>query len=419
MSDDDGYCLDTGARDWMNDPSNRKITNEHRFVEIFDAGSGIQIMVEQKRDDEIAALCATPLTPGTKWALRLLLSTQDDEEPKITPYSKAAVAGLRQHWRLPGLYANLFVYQTAFAPVPGVSSWKGLLSRIDFGSGWGSTVEIAHNTNTNVTYGVCFGLCSETGNLFLDRLMAARGYAIHPCLALLLVTDLMLTDVRDFEEKMTDDFEPLIMAIGTESYRWISPVVAPVKDFAEIPRRLATLADAGASMTCAISMLTITFEFLGRALEDFKGFGAGCRVEEGLKAHLSFTRSKVKRMEWNNQQLKESAQAQVQLVYALLAQKDNQISHRYGADMRIISAVTLIFLPGTFIATLFSASFWNFQPTNTGPIVSKWVWLYFVVTALLTLFVWSFWRGYPMLKGLWRRKKNVDEEQGEKKKKGV
>lgn len=86
MSDDDGYCLDTSARDWINDPLNRKITDEHRYVEIFDAGVsfyihfqamlilvklGVQFTVEQKRDDEIVALCATPLKPGTKWALRL------------------------------------------------------------------------------------------------------------------------------------------------------------------------------------------------------------------------------------------------------------------------------------------------------------------------------------------------------------
>ena len=81
--------------------------------------------------------------------------------------------------------------------------------------------------------------------------------------------------------------------------------------------------------------------------------------------------------------------------------------------MRIIAAVTLIFLPGTFIATLFSASFWNFQPTNTGPIVSKWVWLYWVITAVLTITVWGFWRGYSMIKSFWKRNK---ENEGDGKK---
>jgi Mg2+ and Co2+ transporter CorA len=67
-------------------------------------------------------------------------------------------------------------------------------------------------------------------------------------------------------------------------------------------------------------------------------------------------------------------------------------SLKSSADMQVIAAVTLGFLPGTFVATLFSASFWNFQPENTGRVVSRWVWLYWVVAAVLTLAVLAAWR---------------------------
>jgi uncharacterized membrane protein len=98
--------------------------------------------------------------------------------------------------------------------------------------------------------------------------------------------------------------------------------------------------------------------------------------------------------------------------------------------MRVITAITLVFLPGTFVATLFSASFWNFDPRTSGPLVSKWVWLYFFMTAALTLIVLGIWHGYTALKqsikfakDVWRtglvikwlgREKNRnDEENGE------
>jgi hypothetical protein len=62
------------------------------------------------------------------------------------------------------------------------------------------------------------------------------------------------------------------------------------------------------------------------------------------------------------------------------------------------------------VATLFSSSFWNFDPRSTGPIVSVWVWLYFAVTVALTLIVLGCWRGYTLFKeavkfsrGGWRR----------------
>ncbi|ORY01732.1 hypothetical protein BCR34DRAFT_90945 [Clohesyomyces aquaticus] len=70
---------------------------------------------------------------------------------------------------------------------------------------------------------------------------------------------------------------------------------------------------------------------------------------------------------------------------------------RHGSDMRKIPIVTLVFLPGTFVATHFSASFWNFQPDNKGSVVSPWVWLYWVITLALTLLVLSAWQGREFL----------------------
>jgi hypothetical protein len=65
--------------------------------------------------------------------------------------------------------------------------------------------------------------------------------------------------------------------------------------------------------------------------------------------------------------------------------------------MRVISIVTLIFLPGTFVATFFSTSFWDFGPSNQGSKVSSWVWLYWVVTVLLTMVVIGIWLWWPLV----------------------
>lgn len=70
---------------------------------------------------------------------------------------------------------------------------------------------------------------------------------------------------------------------------------------------------------------------------------------------------------------------------ALLAQRDSN-------DMRIIAWATLIFLPGTFTATLFSSTFFDFLPDDDNPrIVSWWIWLYFLATALITGLVFLGW----------------------------
>jgi heme/copper-type cytochrome/quinol oxidase subunit 2 len=59
--------------------------------------------------------------------------------------------------------------------------------------------------------------------------------------------------------------------------------------------------------------------------------------------------------------------------------------------MRIIAAVTLIFLPGTFTATLFSTSFFSFQTPDKPRVVSHWIWLYATVTVGLTMLVIGAW----------------------------
>lgn len=58
------------------------------------------------------------------------------------------------------------------------------------------------------------------------------------------------------------------------------------------------------------------------------------------------------------------------------------------------------------MATLFSTSFWDFSPSNDGAMVSKWVWLYIVVTALLTTGVVGVWMRWPLFGEFWGRRRN-------------
>ena len=59
--------------------------------------------------------------------------------------------------------------------------------------------------------------------------------------------------------------------------------------------------------------------------------------------------------------------------------------------MRTISVVTMLFLPATFIATLFSTSFFDFQAKGDMPVVSPWVWLYVIITVLMTGVIQGAW----------------------------
>ncbi|KAH6653381.1 hypothetical protein BKA67DRAFT_318626 [Truncatella angustata] len=63
---------------------------------------------------------------------------------------------------------------------------------------------------------------------------------------------------------------------------------------------------------------------------------------------------------------------------------------RDSAAMQVIAAVTVLFLPATFIATFFSMTFFDFLDAER-PRVSPWTWLYFLITAVLTIAIQLAW----------------------------
>lgn len=82
---------------------------------------------------------------------------------------------------------------------------------------------------------------------------------------------------------------------------------------------------------------------------------------------------------------------------------------RDSAAMRVIAVVTILFLPATFTAvrsvllvyylallmnnlqTFFSTTFFDFKPQEQTRVVSGWIWLYFVITILLTAAIQVAW----------------------------
>ncbi|KAI1427399.1 hypothetical protein F5Y12DRAFT_783300 [Xylaria sp. FL1777] len=76
-------------------------------------------------------------------------------------------------------------------------------------------------------------------------------------------------------------------------------------------------------------------------------------------------------------------------------------SKKDSSHMRYISFLGMIFLPGTFFATLFSMGFFNWIPDQSGQKVSPWVAVYFVVTIFSTIAtVWRFKE--------WAKKQDLD-----------
>ncbi|KAJ4323391.1 hypothetical protein N0V94_001863 [Neodidymelliopsis sp. IMI 364377] len=167
-------------------------------------------------------------------------------------------------------------------------------------------------------------------------------------------------------------------------------------------------------------MDSVTVRYRALAIEngipDYEAF----EVEQSLLDSHAYLRSwnqgLADRVEYLSKRLQALSQSPGQ-VYSGIAQRDSANSLSIGrtstklagtsqqvaiatsrdsAVMRVITAVTVVFLPGTFTATFFSTTFFNFGAGTNGHVFSPWIWLYFVLTLALTAIVisgtWVLWR---------------------------
>ena len=94
-------------------------------------------------------------------------------------------------------------------------------------------------------------------------------------------------------------------------------------------------------------------------------------------------------------------QNEIQLAFHMVTQYDSGVSVAIGkaakedsAAMKTIATLTLIFLPPTFISSVFSMSFFKFD-TDTGWTMSKNFWMYWVWAIPMTMItsaLWYYWQ---------------------------
>ncbi|KEZ45114.1 hypothetical protein SAPIO_CDS2547 [Scedosporium apiospermum] len=77
---------------------------------------------------------------------------------------------------------------------------------------------------------------------------------------------------------------------------------------------------------------------------------------------------------------------------------------RDSRHMRSIALVTMIFLPGTFFASVFSMTFFDWNGSGDGNIVSGYLWIYIVIVFIFTVVTLGCWWYFGVHRRLRRRK---------------
>ncbi|KAL4746205.1 hypothetical protein BDW72DRAFT_197898 [Aspergillus terricola var. indicus] len=150
---------------------------------------------------------------------------------------------------------------------------------------------------------------------------------------------------------------------------------------------------------------------LVKILTEIAAFRPALRPEanEEILGVLDHNITLAKSLEDNILGLQKRLELQLNVLYSFVAQTDNRLSARLAAtagrdstSMKILAFITTIFLPGSYVATLFSMNMFNWEdgasdPDSSGSggsTISPQFWIYWTVAApltALTLAGWALW----------------------------
>lgn len=137
-------------------------------------------------------------------------------------------------------------------------------------------------------------------------------------------------------------------------------------------------------------------------------YGELDRLHRNMLGRLDFYRAKLKSIEHYANTTLERLAIQRAALSTALAQRESRVnleiagqqrrlahaSKRDSDSMKTLSLVGAVFLPATFISSIFSTTFFDFQAAEGQPVVAANFWIYFAVSIPITLVVvlgWMFW----------------------------
>ncbi|KAH6610705.1 magnesium transport [Trichoderma cornu-damae] len=135
------------------------------------------------------------------------------------------------------------------------------------------------------------------------------------------------------------------------------------------------------------------------------------QLHRSMLSRMEFYKVKLKGLENYIHTTLERLKVQREALYNIMSQREARLnleiageqrriahaSKRDSTAMKTISLMGALFLPGTYLASVFSMTFFNFQ-SDADPVISNWLWVYFIITIPLTAFIVGFWIWYDRRK---------------------
>ncbi|KAK8213488.1 hypothetical protein M8818_002790 [Zalaria obscura] len=301
--------------------------------------------------------------------LRLLLCSPEDRHVDLgltpMPISKHSLESLRRAWHLPTEFVRMLLSTMPMAV--GFSVDDGLMLRGGRSRDWNYCLATVHDTASGITSVIVRGLCPLEYKKFEECLQASSKLATHPMLVPLILV------------KMKIHYFAVLLERRERGLELIEHETGMRHGFSENPERNRSQKDRARSranmdydpITQKLTGLAGTFALIEEVGRKIDPGATNDNLPAPFKRRIEYLRTLIAGAQSTRALLDRRTQAQVQTVYSLISQRDaeaslndNQImrtiaegSHtvavaarRDSVDMRVITAITLVFLPGTFTA---------------------------------------------------------------------
>ncbi|KAF4626992.1 hypothetical protein G7Y89_g11165 [Cudoniella acicularis] len=293
-----------------------------------------------------------------------------------------------------------------------------------FTRGWELT--LSHDVNNGITTGFCKGTPSSDLVECIKHLKACVIQIGHPMLLPIIIfshdvsfkTDIKQRDAREWLRRLEHAVSMRSEIEEREGYvkEGVVDLDAVNRDLVECHSQVLWKRPKAylEILKCIEGAMVTFYEHLPVERKD-KGMRA---LQASMLARMDFYRVKLQGIESYAYTTLQRLDIQRSALYNIIAQKESKLnfqmageqrklahaSKRDSTAMKTISLLGAIFLPGAYLASVFSMTFFNFQGDGS-PSVSKQFWIYWAVTIpITTIIVIGWW--------LWdrRREKRYEDE---------
>ncbi|KAK5664127.1 hypothetical protein OQA88_342 [Cercophora sp. LCS_1] len=305
--------------------------------------------------------------------------------------------------------------------------------------GW--EVMLSHSFQTGITTGYAKGTESSELTACIDHLKACALQVMHPMLLPIIILSHDLSAKNDQKQREAREWlRKLEHAVSMrdevlpEESRYIKDTMVDLdqinRDLVECHSQvLWKRPQAYQEIIVSMSKAMTGFWDMAGPNPDYGGKGGEVdKLHRSMESRLEFYQAKLKGIENYAHTTLERLQIQRAALYNIIAQKESKLglqmageqrrlahaAKRDSTSMKTLSLLGAIFLPATYLASVFSMTFFNFQDQNNDnnnnngeqeKVVSQDLWIYFAITIPITLFVVLFWRWWDQ-----RREKRYERE---------